>query len=70
MPATRATRTDPTLYEWDRLTPAQQQAVLDTIGGATGSSRQMLRRTLVLAAVVIVLLAAFVIVLLLMRGQH
>jgi hypothetical protein len=69
MPAPRAARTDPTLYEWDRLTPEQQQAVLDTIGSAQGSGRRSLRRSLMLAGVVIVLLLALVVVFWLLRGH-
>jgi hypothetical protein len=34
VPATPMARTDPTLYEWDRLTPDQQQEVLATIKAA------------------------------------
>lgn len=69
MPASRAARTDPTLYEWDRLTPEQRQAVLDTIGDAQGSGWHSLRRSVTLAGLVIVLLVALVIVFLLLRGR-
>lgn len=68
VPITRAARTDPTLYEWDRLTPDQQQAVLDTIKGAKGYGRRSRGRPLVLGTLVILLLAALVTAFLLSRG--
>jgi hypothetical protein len=58
MPAARPARTDPTLYEWDRLSPEQQQAVLETIGGARAADSRSMRRTMLVIALVIVLALA------------
>jgi hypothetical protein len=62
-------RTDPTLYQWDRLTPEQQQAVLETLGvrATRGSASRRLVMlpllvVLVLLAVVVLVIAAYLIV--------
>jgi hypothetical protein len=58
-------RTDPTLYQWDRLSPEQQQAVLATIRAAGIRQGQRLRipgrkaLLVLLAAAMIVLLVLF-----------
>jgi hypothetical protein len=54
-------RTDPTLYQWDRLSPEQQQAVLATIkaAGVRGGRRLPVpnrRVSLVLLAVALLAL--------------
>jgi hypothetical protein len=50
-------RTDPSLYEWDRLTPDQQQTVMAAIAGRRGSTSWRLTRT---ALIYILALAALV----------
>lgn len=50
----RLARTDPALYEWDRLSPEQQQAVLAAIG--TRSAPGLLRPTLIAAVCLLLLL--------------
>ncbi len=69
MPIGRPTRTDPTLYEWDRLSPEQQQRVLTTIGGMPRTSDRRLLRTALLALMVLVLLAALVVAVMLLRAR-
>ena len=39
MPLTRALRTDPSLYQWDRLSPEQKAAVLAAIGNTPARFR-------------------------------
>jgi hypothetical protein len=51
-------RTDPALYEWDRLTQEQQRAVLATIGARGG--RSAFPRRLVVAALVLLLILVVV----------
>lgn len=55
-------RTDPTLYQWDRLTPEQQQAVLITLGGRGTRARTSPRvfRLLLLIALLVLLIAVAV----------
>jgi hypothetical protein len=58
-------RTDPTMYQWERLSPEQQQAVLATIKAAgirRGSAGIFDRRVLIvlLAAVMLVLMLLLV----------
>lgn len=55
--APRHQRTDPTLYEWERLTPDQQRTVLNAIAGRRGSTT---RRVLVTALVYALALMALV----------
>jgi hypothetical protein len=50
-------RTDPTLYEWDRLTPEQQQSVLVTLG-ARASKTTSPRRPVIVGLLVLVLVVA------------
>jgi hypothetical protein len=63
VPSTRMSRTDPTMYAWDRLSPEQQQAVLDTIKAAGIRRGDLLLDRRVLGAV---LAAALVILFLLL----
>jgi hypothetical protein len=65
-PSTGA-RTDPALYEWDRLTPEQQQAVLATIG-ARGSRSAFPSRLVVAALVLLLVLVILVALYLLIYG--
>lgn len=62
-PATggKARRTDPTLYEWDRLSPEQQQAVLSAIGSA-GQTRAGISRRVVVVGLLVVALVAIVVI--------
>jgi hypothetical protein len=53
----RPARTDPTLYQWDRLSPEQQQAVLATISAAGPRARPM-------NTVLLIILTAFLIIVL------
>ncbi|HEY7984102.1 MAG TPA: hypothetical protein VID73_08040 [Ktedonobacterales bacterium] len=66
-PATPLARTDPSLYEWDRLSPEQQQEVLATIKAANLPRRGtgLLHRGVLLALLVAAL--ALLVVLLLLR---
>ena len=67
-PATRMARTDPTLYQWDRLSPEQQQAVLATIKAA--GVRQGRRRSIPGRRVLLVLLAVAIMLLLVLLLVH
>jgi hypothetical protein len=51
-------RTDTTLYEWDRLTLQQQQAVLATIKAANLGTSRSTRRIIFRVALVIALAGA------------
>jgi hypothetical protein len=53
------TRTDPTLYEWDRLSPEQQQAVLATLG-VRGARPKASRGRLLVAGVLLVLVVVVI----------
>ena len=56
-------RTDPSLYEWDRLSQEQQQAVLATLGaqspGRRSSRRIVVALLLALLILVLALIAAY-----------
>lgn len=53
-------RTDPTLYEWDRLTPDQQQSVMAAISGKRLSTPgRFLRTALVYALAIVALVGLF-----------
>ncbi|HEX9412508.1 MAG TPA: hypothetical protein VF916_03315 [Ktedonobacterales bacterium] len=56
-------RSDPTLYEWDRLTLQQQQAVLATIKAANLGAGHLTRRIIFRVALVIALAGAVAFVL-------
>jgi hypothetical protein len=60
MPSARMARTDPSMYDWDRLSPEQQQAVLATIKAANlpRHGGTLLSRT----ALIVVLVAAVALV--------
>jgi hypothetical protein len=64
--ANPGTRTDPTLYQWDRLSPEQQQAVLDTLGalgaGAKSPHRAAVVLTLLALLAVVVVIGAYALV--------
>jgi hypothetical protein len=51
-------RTDTTLYEWDRLTLQQQQAVLATIKAANLGAGGSIRRIIFRLALVVALVGA------------
>lgn len=55
----RGARTDPTLYEWDRLSPEQQQAVLVTLG-VRGTQPRASRGRLLIAGVLLVLVVVVI----------
>lgn len=57
----KARRTDPTMYEWDRLSPEQQQAVLDTIGSARQAKGGIQQKILLIGLLVIIALGLVVI---------
>lgn len=60
LPSARMARTDPSMYDWDRLSPEQQQAVLATIKAANlpRHGGTLLNRTML----IVVLVAALVLV--------
>jgi hypothetical protein len=62
----RPLRTDPSLYQWERLSPAQQQKVLAALGGSPEARRHARLRT-VLAVSLMALLALALVVLLIMH---
>jgi len=68
LPATRMARTDPTLYQWDRLSPEQQQAVLATIRAA--GIRRGQRLSIPGRKALLVLLAAAMILLFVLYLTH
>jgi hypothetical protein len=65
-PSARMARTDPTMYAWDRLSPEQQQAVLDTIKAARIRRGDPLLDRRVLG----ILLAAALVVVFLLLALH
>lgn len=57
MPLTRALRTDPSLYQWDRLSPEQKAAVLAAIGNTPARFRPWLAvRPMLMGALIVGLL--------------
>jgi hypothetical protein len=67
MPLTRALRTDPSLYQWDRLSPEQKAAVLAAIGDTPArfrlwsAARPMLIGALIVALLCVVVGVLFVV---------
>ncbi len=58
MPLSRALRTDPTLYEWDRLSPEKKEAVLAAIRSTPPGARAwaLSKPALVVALLMLVVL--------------
>jgi hypothetical protein len=67
MPLSRAMRTDPTLYQWDRLSPEQQANVMAAIGNTPRQFRPWIARPILLAVVLAAVLLTLIVAILLLH---